>query len=90
MTTKAPPPYGHQIDHHMRTIPIQGLDITEATPSSGKIFVAGLIRSPRQIISIRWESQGCSGSTECEAWRGQHEIDRLTIAGHQIKSVGIA
>lgn len=45
------------------------------------------IRSPHDVISIKWECYGASGSTECEAWRGQHEIESLERAGYSIKSI---
>ena len=74
----------------MRNAPIEGSDVTEATPTNGVFRVAGFIRSPHDIISIRWEVDGASGSTECEAWLGQHKLDGLTRAGYQIKSIGRA
>lgn len=46
------------------------------------------LRSPHDTVSIRWEVDGSSGSTECEAWRGQYEIERLEAAGYKIISVG--
>jgi hypothetical protein len=69
--------------------PIEGKDITEITPVNGVFHVAGIIRSPNQLISIKWEGDSSSGSTECEAWRGQYEIDCLVKAGYKIKSVGL-
>ena len=72
----------------MTTIDIQGTDVTEFTPLAGVIPLAG-IRSPNQAVCIRWEVDGASGSTECEAWRGQHEIDCLQRAGYAIKNVSI-
>lgn len=47
----------------------------------------GWINSPHQIISIKWEVDGASGSTECEAWRGQWEIECLEHAGYTIVDV---
>ena len=45
------------------------------------------IKSPFDIIRIEWIVDDSSGATECEAWRGQHEIDSLTQAGYEIKSI---
>jgi len=42
------------------------------------------LKTPHDKVSIKWEVDGSSGSTECEAWRGQHEIDKLTAAGYKI------
>lgn len=74
----------------MRAAPIEGSDIKEVTPVNGVIHVAGIIRSPNDIIRISWEADGSSGATECQAWRGQYEIDRLSEAGYSVKSVGLA
>lgn len=55
-----------------------------------KVFnVAGIIRSPRQQIVIRWEVNGASGTTYCEAWRGQYELDGMVRAGYQILSISL-
>jgi hypothetical protein len=66
---------------------IEGSDVNAIEPVNGVIHVAGIIRSPQTMIGIRWEVDGASGKTECEAWRGQHEIDGLVRAGYTIKSV---
>lgn len=71
----------------MRNAPTEGSDVTDATPINGVFRVAGFIRSPHDIIRICWEVDGASGRTDCEAWRGQHEIDGLSRAGYQINSV---
>ncbi len=71
----------------MRTPPITGSDLRTIEPVNGVFRVAGLIRSPHQLISIKWEFDNASGSTECEAWRGQHEIDCLTRAGYTVLSI---
>lgn len=47
------------------------------------------IRSPRDVVSIGWEVDGGSGSTDCEAWRVQHEMDKLTAAGYRLVSVRV-
>jgi len=48
------------------------------------------IKAPNQIIRISWTVDGSSGSTECEADRGQYEIESLERAGYVILSVGAA
>jgi hypothetical protein len=73
----------------MRNVPIQGSDVSKMTPINGVIHVAGIIRTPYDMISIYWEDKGSSGSTQCEAWRGQYEIDCLTRAGLKILSVSL-
>ena len=57
-----------------RFAPVEGSDLRTIEPVGGVFHVAGLIRSPHQLISIKWKVDNASGSTECEAWRGQHEI----------------
>lgn len=71
----------------MRHAPIEGHDINQASPINGVIHVAGFIREPRQHIRISWTVDGFSGSTECQAWAGQHEIDGLVKAGYRILSI---
>lgn len=76
----------------MEALPILGSDVSprKATPTNGVIYLAGVVRSPEQIISIKWETTdgtNGSGSTECPAWRGQHEIDGLVRAGYRILCV---
>ena len=70
-----------------RQAPVTGSDLCAAYPVGGVIRVGGLIRSPDQLISIRWEVDNASGSTECEAWRGQYEIDCLTRAGYSVLAI---
>lgn len=51
------------------------------------------VRGPYVIVSIAWEVDGefpGSGSTECEAWRGQYEIDQLEQSGYRITGVTLA
>ena len=83
-------PRGYRERDDMKNVPIEGSDVTEAAPTNGVFRVAGFIRSPHDLISIRWEVDGASGRTECEAWRGQHELDGMVRAGYQIKSIGRA
>ena len=45
------------------------------------------VRGPFQTISIDWEVDGVSGSTQCEAWRGQYEIECLERAGYTVLTV---
>ena len=52
-----------------------------------KIDVTKFVKSPFTIIRIEWIVDKSSGATECEAWRGQHEIDVLTQAGYEIKTI---
>lgn len=55
-----------------------------------KVFdVTKFIKSPFTIIRIEWIVDNSSGATECEAWRGQHEIDSLTQAGYEIKTISL-
>lgn len=71
----------------MRTIPIDGSDIETISPVNGVLYVAGIIRTPLDKICINWEVDGASGTTICEAWRGQYEIDCFIRAGYRILSV---
>lgn len=43
--------------------------------------------TPLTRLQIDWEVDGSSGSTICEAWRVQHEIDRLQAAGYTVLEV---
>ena len=70
-----------------RALPITGSDLHTIEPVNGVFHVAGLIRGPHQLISIKWEVDGFSGSKECEAWRGQHEIDCLVQAGYAVYAI---
>lgn len=74
-----------------RFAPIEGSDFSAIEPVGGVLYVAGFIRNPRQMISIRWEvnNPAGSGSTECEAWEGQHQIDNLTRAGFRVVCVNL-
>jgi|688.fasta_scaffold2295887_2 hypothetical protein len=74
----------------MRVPPIEGSDLRSAEPVNGVIRVAGIVYSPHQLIAIRWEVDGFSETTLCEAWRGQYQIDNLTRAGYRIVSVEVA
>jgi hypothetical protein len=53
------------------------------------IDVSRWVKSPRQIVSIKWEipEHNASGSTECEAWRAQYEIECLERAGYTVLDV---
>lgn len=73
----------------MKNVFIEGSDVTEITPVNGVLHVGGIIRSPYDLISICWEVDNASGSTQCEAWLGQFEIDNLTRAGYKIISVSL-
>ena len=54
-----------------RFAPVEGSDLRTVEPVGGVFHVAGFIRSPHQMISIKSEvdNPAGSGSTECEAWR---------------------
>lgn len=67
-----------------RLLPVEGSDLCIVEPVGGVFRVAAFIRSPSQLISIKWEVDNASGSTECEAWRGQYEIDCLNSAGYRV------
>ena len=54
-----------------------------------KIDLTKFIKSPFTIIRIEWIVDNSSGATECESWRGQHEIDSLTQAGYEIKTISL-
>ena len=69
---------------------ITGSDITQIEPVNGVMHVAGIIRTPDQLVSITWEVDNSSGETICPAWMGQNEIDRLVRAGYRVLGVGIA
>lgn len=58
-------------------------------PVNGQINLQGAIKNPNQNVQIDWEVDGSSGSTTCEAWRGQFEIDNLNRAGYKILSVKV-
>lgn len=42
------------------------------------------VRSAYDMVRIIWEVDGGSGATECQAWRGQYELDKLQAAGYHI------
>lgn len=52
------------------------------------IDCTAFVKTPKDPVRIYWEVDGTSGSTICEAWRGQYEIDVLVQAGYRIKHVG--
>ena len=54
-----------------------------------EIDLTKFVKSPFNIIRIEWIVDNSSGVTECEAWRGQHEIDSLTQAGYEIKTISL-
>lgn len=52
--------------------------------------VPGTVK-PQTPIRIDWDVEGIySGSTVCEAWAAQVEIDRLEEAGYSILAIGLA
>jgi hypothetical protein len=74
-----------------RYLPVEGSDLHTIEPVNNVFRVAGIIRSHLQLISITWEVDNPtgSGSTECEAWRGQYELDSLIRAGYRVLNVTI-
>lgn len=73
----------------MQNVPISGYNVESVTPVNGVFNVAGFVRGPLQHVTIKWEVDGSSGATTCEAWRGQYEIDCLTRAGYRILSISL-
>ena len=71
----------------MKHVPIEGSDLKTITPVNGQLMVAGIIHSPHDLISIKWEVDNASGSTKCLAWEGQYKIDQLTLAGYRVLSI---
>lgn len=45
------------------------------------------LKSPHDILTIEWEVDGASGSTQCEAWSLQYEITIRVRAGYSILNV---
>ena len=68
---------------------ITGSDITQLEPVNGVIHVAGIVKTPDQLVNITWEVDNSSGATICQAWRVQYEIDCLVRAGYNVLSVGL-
>lgn len=69
---------------------IAGSDTTQIESVNGVMHVAGIVKTPDQLIKITWEVDGSSGTTICPAWQGQHEIDCRVRAGYRVLSVGVA
>ena len=69
---------------------ITGSDITQIESVNGVIHVAGIVKTPEQLVKIAWEVNNSSGETICQAWRGQYEIVCLVRAGYKVLSVGVA
>ena len=68
---------------------ITGSDVTEFEPVNGVIYYGGAIKTPTQLIRIKWELDCSPGETVCEADHGQYEIDCLVRAGYKIRSVAL-
>lgn len=60
---------------------------TRRPRADGVIDLHGAVSSPHDWVSIGWQVDGYSGSTQCAAWRGQHEINQLLRAGYVITGV---
>ena len=65
-------------------------DITQIESVNGVMHVAGIVKTPDQLVIITWEIDSSSGTTICPAWQGQYEIDCLVRAGYSVLSVGVA
>ena len=63
---------------------------TQIESVNGVMHVAGIVKTPDQLVIITWEVDGSSGTTICPAWQGQHEIEGLVRAGYKVLGVGIA
>ena len=68
---------------------ITGSDVTEIEPVNGVIHVGGIIKTPTQLIRIKWKVAGLYGENICEADYGQYLIDCLVRAGYKIRSVSL-
>lgn len=51
------------------------------------IDARNLVKTPFDLVCIRWIVDGSTGCTTCEAWRGQGEIEALERAGYVVTSV---
>ncbi len=51
------------------------------------INVQHFVRDPYASVRIMWEVGGTSGSTECEAWQAQGEVESLERSGYTIVDV---
>lgn len=69
--------------------PVEESDLHTIEPVNNVFHIAGIIRNPLQLIRINWavDNPTGSGSTECQAWRGQYEIDSLIRAGYRVLNV---
>jgi len=57
-----------------------------------KINASSFIKTPHDLICILWEAPCpingmASGSTVCEAWRGQYEIELFEKSGYNVIDV---
>ena len=70
---------------------ITGSDVTEFEfkPVNGVIHYGGAIKTPTQLIRIKWKVAGLYGENVCEADYGQYLIDCLVRAGYKIRSVSL-
>ena len=64
-----------------------GSDVTKMVPVNGVIHVAGIIKTPTQMIRINWEVDCSPGETVCHSGYVQYEIDCLVQAGCKILSL---
>ena len=68
---------------------ITGSDITQIEPVNGVLHVSCFVKTPDQLVKISWEVDDSSGTTICQAWQGQYEIDCLVRAGYKVLGVDI-
>ena len=68
---------------------ITGSDVTKFEPVNGVMHVSCFVRTPDQLVKITWEVDDSSGTTICQAWQGQYEIDCLVRAGYKVLDVGL-
>ena len=68
---------------------ITGSDVTQIEPVNGVMHVSCFVRTPDQLVKITWEVDDSSGTTICQAWQGQYEIDCLVRAGYKVLDVGL-
>lgn len=50
-------------------------------------YIKSNAKTPHDRQIIYWIVDNCSGSTICEAWKAQYEIDCLESAGYKIINV---
>lgn len=51
------------------------------------ITIQAKAKTPYDLVTIKWEVDGFSGSTTCEAWRVQYELDCFYQGGYKVVSI---